>query len=117
MEFAKCPLAGSDERVLIGLLDGLPVACWSTCDVRLSSHFHGLMRPDRASYLSYAVTLPEARGSGIGVALTDAALQAAAAEGYGTMVTDWRVTNLLASRFWPKRGFRTAFLRLYRSIP
>jgi hypothetical protein len=27
------------------------------------------------------------------------------------------VTNLLASRFWPKRGFRTAFLRLYRSIP
>jgi len=33
------------------------------------------------------------------------------------MTTDWRVTNLWASRFWPKRGFRTAFLRLYRSIP
>jgi hypothetical protein len=27
------------------------------------------------------------------------------------------VTNLLASRFWPRRGFRTTFLRLYRSIP
>jgi hypothetical protein len=27
------------------------------------------------------------------------------------------VTNLLASRFWPRRGFRTSFLRLYRSIP
>jgi hypothetical protein len=27
------------------------------------------------------------------------------------------VTNLLASRFWPKRGFRPFFLRLYRSIP
>jgi len=27
------------------------------------------------------------------------------------------VTNLLASRFWPARGFRTSFLRLYRSIP
>jgi ribosomal protein S18 acetylase RimI-like enzyme len=110
-------LAGSDERVLIGLLDHLPVACWATCDVQRSSDFRGLMRPDCASFLLFAVTLPEARGSGIGVALTDAALQAAAADGYRTMVTDWRVTNLLASRFWPKRGFRTAFLRLYRSIP
>ncbi len=37
--------------------------------------------------------------------------------GYGTMVTDWRVTNLLASRFWSARGFRPTFLRLYRHIP
>jgi hypothetical protein len=36
---------------------------------------------------------------------------------YDTIVTDWRVTNLLASRSWPKRGFRVSFLRLYRSIP
>ena len=27
-------------------------------------------------------------------------------KGYPTMITDWRMTNLLASRFWPKRGFR-----------
>jgi hypothetical protein len=27
------------------------------------------------------------------------------------------VGYLLASRFWPRRGFRTTFLRLYRSIP
>jgi hypothetical protein len=45
------------------------------------------------------------------------ALARAVEEGYRTMVTDWRVTNLLASRFWPNRGFRTSFLRLYRSIP
>jgi hypothetical protein len=37
--------------------------------------------------------------------------------GYGSMTTDWRMTNLLASRFWPKRGFRPTFLRMYRSIP
>ena len=37
--------------------------------------------------------------------------------GYPTIVVDWRVTNLLSSRFWPGRGFRTTFLRLYRSIP
>jgi hypothetical protein len=38
-------------------------------------------------------------------------------QGIPTMVTDWRLSNLLASRFWPKRGFRPTFLRVYRSIP
>jgi ribosomal protein S18 acetylase RimI-like enzyme len=113
----RSTLAGTDERVLIALLDGRPVACWSICDAGLSSHHRGVMRPERASYLAFAVTLPEARGSGIGVALTEASLVEAAAQGYTAMVTDWRVTNLLASRFWPRRGFRTVFSRLYRSIP
>jgi hypothetical protein len=49
--------------------------------------------------------------------MTTHVLAWAYAAGIPTMVTDWRMTNLLASRFWPKRGFRTTFLRLYRSIP
>jgi ribosomal protein S18 acetylase RimI-like enzyme len=110
-------LAGNDETVLIGLQDGRPVAVWSFFPARSSVHYHGLMEPERAAYLAFASTLPGSRGSGIGIALTDAVLAAAAEEGYASMVTDWRVTNLLASRFWPKRGFRPAFLRLYRSIP
>jgi ribosomal protein S18 acetylase RimI-like enzyme len=110
-------LADNDERVLIGYRRGRPVACWSVSAAERSYHYHGLMLPERASYLAFASTLPEARGSGIGVALTETSLSAASEEGYASMVTDWRVTNLLASRFWPKRGFRTAFLRLYRSIP
>jgi ribosomal protein S18 acetylase RimI-like enzyme len=79
--------------------------------------FTGLARPERAAYLAWAVTRPEVRGSGAGVALTDACFAWARRGGFETMVTDWRVTNLLASRFWPRRGFRTTFLRLYRSIP
>jgi ribosomal protein S18 acetylase RimI-like enzyme len=110
-------LTDDDEKVLIGLREGRPVACWSFAAAGLSVHYHGLMEPDRSCYLAFASTLPETRGSGIGVALTDAVLAAAAEDGFAAMVTDWRVTNLLASRFWPKRGFRTAFLRLYRSIP
>jgi ribosomal protein S18 acetylase RimI-like enzyme len=110
-------LAGDEERLLIGARDGRPVACWSTCAAELSIWYHGLARPERASYLAFAATLPEARGSGIGVALTNAALARARSDGYESMVTDWRVTNLLASRFWPRRGFRPMFLRLYRSIP
>jgi ribosomal protein S18 acetylase RimI-like enzyme len=110
-------LAGDQERLLIGCMDGKPVACWSVCSAELSRHYNGLGLPERACYLAFASTLPEARGSGIGVALTDASLAAAAEDGYTSMVTDWRMTNLLASRFWPKRGFRPAFYRLYRSIP
>ena len=49
--------------------------------------------------------------------MTEASLAWAAQAGYMSMGTDWRVTNLLASRFWPRRGFRTTFLRLYRHIP
>ena len=110
-------LAGDEETVLIGLREGRPVAVWSFSPAKSSVHYHGLMEPERAAYLAFASTLPDTRGAGIGIALTDAVLAAAAEEGYSTMVTDWRVTNLLASRFWPKRGFRPAFLRLYRSIP
>ena len=77
----------------------------------------GLGRPERAAFIGFAATLPEAQGSGLGLALTDASFNWAAEHGYEVMVTDWRVTNLLSSRFWPKRGFRPVFLRLYRSIP
>jgi ribosomal protein S18 acetylase RimI-like enzyme len=113
----RSTLEGNEEKVLIGFRDGQPVACWSVTAAEASYHNRGLMLPERACYLAFASTLPEARGSGIGVALTDASLAAAREDGYSVMVTDWRVTNLLASRFWPRRGFQTAFLRLYRSIP
>jgi ribosomal protein S18 acetylase RimI-like enzyme len=110
-------LAGSDEHILIGFKGDDPVACWSMVDWSKSRHADGVMAAGDAAYLAFAVTLPEARGSGIGRALTDAAMAWAAREGYRVVVTDWRETNLLASRFWPARGFRPYFVRLYRSIP
>jgi ribosomal protein S18 acetylase RimI-like enzyme len=110
-------LGGDTEKVLIGTLHGRPVAAWSLVDVSVSGENRGLIVPDHACHLGFASTLPEARGSGIGVALTQVSFAWAAEHGYPAMVTDWRVTNLLSSRFWPRRGFRTSFLRLYRSIP
>ena len=67
--------------------------------------------------LAAASTEPQARGSGVGRALTAHVIRWAHDHGHPVMTTDWRMTNLWASRFWPKRGFRPAFLRLYRSIP
>ena len=110
-------LAGDEEHVLIGYLEGQPVACWAYVPLERSSEHTGLTRAENAAFLGFASTLPEARGSGIGLALTDAGFVWASEQGYSVMVTDWRETNLLASRFWPRRGFRRTFLRLYRSIP
>jgi ribosomal protein S18 acetylase RimI-like enzyme len=110
-------LAGGEEEILIGYRNGKPVACWAVTPIERSGEHTGLARPEGAAFLGFAATLPESRGSGIGVALTDACFAWAADHGHPTMVTDWRETNLLASRFWPRRGFRRMFLRLFRSIP
>jgi ribosomal protein S18 acetylase RimI-like enzyme len=110
-------IADETEHVLVGFQGDRPVSLVSMTDFSNSSHDDGLLHVEGGAYLGFAVTLPEARGMGIGKALTDASLDWAAREGYPAVVTDWRVTNLLASRFWPRRGFRPAFFRLYRSIP
>jgi len=73
--------------------------------------------PEASIDLADAATLPEVRGSGVGLALTAHAIEWARTNGYRTIITDWRMTNLGASRFWPARGFRPTFYRLYRSIP
>jgi GNAT superfamily N-acetyltransferase len=110
-------LASADVGNLLAEVDGRVVANFVVVPAAASSLHSGLARPDNAALLGFAITAPEARGTGAGVALTEGCFAWARARGYDTMVTDWRVTNLLASRFWPRRGFRRSFLRLYRSIP
>jgi GNAT superfamily N-acetyltransferase len=65
-------------------------------------------------YLASTVIAPSERGSGIGTALTNHVLTWAREQGHGTLVTNWRVTNLMASRFWTAAGWRPTFLRLHR---
>ena len=72
--------------------------------------------PADAIYLASTATLPEVRGGGIGLALTEHVLAWAREAGHPTVVTNWRMTNLLASRFWPARGFRPVFHRLHRAV-
>jgi ribosomal protein S18 acetylase RimI-like enzyme len=110
-------LASGTTTNLVAEVGGKIVGNFGVCPVELSSVHTSLARPERACYLGFAIVDPAARGSGAGLALTQASFAWARGAGYETMVTDWRVTNLLASRFWPARGFRTSFLRLYRSIP
>jgi ribosomal protein S18 acetylase RimI-like enzyme len=105
------------QALLVAEVDGRVVSLIAMVDVSKSSMHTGLGRPERAAFLGFAATLPEARGTGAGLALTNAGLDWAREQGYPVTIVDWRETNLLASRFWPRRGFRRTFLRLYRSIP
>jgi GNAT superfamily N-acetyltransferase len=103
--------------IFIAELEGQPVGLLAMVAAEKSSMHSGLARPERAALLAFAATRPEARGSGAGLALTNAGLAWAREQDYPVVLTDWRETNLLSSRFWPNRGFRRTFLRLYRSIP
>ncbi len=97
----------TDERDIEAMVEIGPELAWRQPLSPVFSEF----RPDDPDE-----SREEKRGSGAGLALTAASFAWARGRGYPAMVTDRRVTNLLSSRFWPKRGFRTTFL-LYRSIP
>jgi GNAT superfamily N-acetyltransferase len=110
-------IAKPDLGELVYERDGRLVAHFELVPAVQASMHRGLDQPEGAAVLGFAASLPEVRGSGAGLALTEAAFAWAHERGYAAMLTDWRETNLLSSRFWPARGFRRSFLRLYRSIP
>jgi len=80
---------------------------------------HVTLYPETAVALQLASTavLPAAQGAGVGRALASHALAFARESGYATVATNWRVTNLVASRFWPALGFEITTLRLTRELP
>ncbi|MFS1512741.1 GNAT family N-acetyltransferase [Chengkuizengella sp. SCS-71B] len=75
-----------------------------------------MMTPDRCIELSIAGTKKGERGSGIGKLLTQKGFRDAKENGYQYCMSDWRMTNLQSSRFWPKRGFYPIAYRLTRKI-
>ena len=70
----------------------------------------------RTIYLSVAATKPEARGRGISTLLTWHGLGHAQQEGYETCYSNWISPNVLASRFWPRFGFKDAAYRLAKKV-
>ena len=86
------------------------------CSIELSSMHGGVTRPPSAGFLGFAAVLPEARGLGAGRALGETILAWSRDAGYARVVTDWRSTNLEASRAWSALGFRPTFRRLHRTI-
>ena len=86
------------------------------CAIEVSSLHRSLALPRGAGFLGFAAVLPEHRGLGAGRVLGETVLAWAKEAGYPAVVTDWRMTNLLSSRTWPRLGFRPTFYRLFRAI-
>jgi GNAT superfamily N-acetyltransferase len=96
--------------------DGAVIGSAVGCALEKAGSHAGLARPDNAGFLGFAAVFPGERGHGAGRALGETVLEWAAQAGFGCVVTDWRVTNLLSSRTWPALGFAETFLRLHRLI-
>lgn len=96
--------------------DGEVIGSAIACAAELSSIHTGLALPPGAGHLGFAAVLPEARGLGAGRLLGEAVLAWARETGRAWVATDWRTTNLLSSRAWPRLGFRATFYRLHRAI-
>jgi len=101
-------LADDDVSYVVAERDGAPVG-------------HTTLYPDPhddgALHLASTAVVPEARGAGVGLVLTAHALAFAAERGYPRLRTNWRATNLVASRYWPARGFEVTHIRLARRVP
>jgi len=96
--------------------DGTVVGSAVGCALEKSSVHLSLARPDNAGLLASAAVFPYARRVGAGRALGEAVIGWAAQSGHDSVVIDWRVTNLLASRAWPAIGFAETFLRPHRLV-
>lgn len=67
---------------------------------------------NRCSYLAFVATREEEQGRGVGRMLTAHGIAHEHATGFTHCIIDWRATNLLSSRFWPRQGFRPVAYRL-----
>ena len=109
-------LAGDVDGCFVAEVDGRVVGSAVGVPLEKSGSHVGPARPDNAGFLGFAAVLPEARGHGAGRALGEAVGWWAAESGFDSLVTDWRVTNLLSSRTWPRLGYETTFVRLHRLL-
>jgi GNAT superfamily N-acetyltransferase len=67
-------------------------------------------------HLSAVAVREDHRHRGVATALVDAALERARRHGFRYVETNWRVTNLVAARFWTRYGFVPTYVRLHRTV-
>ncbi|WFA09276.1 hypothetical protein [Tissierella sp. Yu-01] len=75
-----------------------------------------LMAPDDGVELSIAGIYPSLMRSGVGKKLMNVGSRVVKEKGYNNIITDWRITNLASSTFWPKCGFKPIAYRMVRYI-
>jgi len=75
-----------------------------------------MLSSPHTAYISVAATKPEARGRGVSTALSWHGLEHARKNGFEVCYTNWISPNLLASRFWPRFGFKDVAYRVAKKV-
>jgi len=75
-----------------------------------------LMTPEDVVELTVAGTYSSQAGRGVGKKLMNEGCRIIKEKGYGNITTDWKITNLASSTFWPKCGFKPVAYRMARYI-
>ena len=117
-ELWESQLDESDVTVWLALAGGRVVGIqgYWPAESALGAADDNLFIPENCAHMSLAGTREGERGKGIGKLLSKSVLAQVRGEGYRFCDTEWRSTNLLASRFWPNRGYRPVAYRLVRRI-
>ncbi|HEX8002347.1 MAG TPA: GNAT family N-acetyltransferase [Mycobacteriales bacterium] len=72
--------------------------------------------PDGAWALGHMVLRADARGRGLGAAMTLAGLALGRERGHTVSWTDWRLTNMTAEPYWRTYGWRPYLVRMTRRL-
>jgi GNAT superfamily N-acetyltransferase len=109
-------LNNPEEKLWLAFRDGRIVSYQFYIPISSRPQIGELTIPEHCSYLAFAVTREEEQGRGVGRILTAHGIAEEHATGFTHCITDWRATNLLSSRFWPRQGFRPVAYRLSRRL-
>jgi ribosomal protein S18 acetylase RimI-like enzyme len=77
---------------------------------------NALMVPNKTIELCVAGVFEAFRGLGVGKALMNHSHELLKNKGFKYIKTDWKVSNISASNFWPKCGFKPMVYRMVRVI-
>lgn len=109
-------LENKQWKLWLAFRNGRVVGCQLFIPAKPGPGTADMLYSEQYSCLAIGATREEEQGRGVGRALTAHGLAADHAAGYTHCITDWRATNLLSSRFWPRQGFRPVAYRLSRRL-
>ena len=87
-----------------------------TCGYFEDEDRHNMMTPYKSTELGVAGTNDRFQNKGVGTLLTQSLFKDAIEAGYENSTTDWRITNMNSSVFWPKMGYEPYAYRFVRTI-
>lgn len=107
-------VSDDDARVLLAF-DGKELAGF-TCGFLEKDNTSNMLLPYKGMELGVQATYGMYQGKGVGQALVNALFNLSMDEGYENSLTDWRISNLTSSVFWPKCGYEVVAYRMVRNI-